>query len=131
MTRGEETVDKFTRIGLLYDFYGELLSDRQREVTELYYGDNLSLAEIAEEFGISRQGVHDALRSAENALTGYEEKLGLAEKATRREEHLAALQSALDAATAEGGKEDRHRQEDLAQHLRTAREQLRLLREER
>ena len=70
-------IDEITRQSLLYDFYGQLLTKRQQQVMELYHGENLSLAEIAEEFGISRQGVHDALRSARKALDGYEEKLGL------------------------------------------------------
>ena len=70
-------IDEITKQSLLYDFYGQLLTKRQQQVMELYHGENLSLAEIAEEFGISRQGVHDALRSARKALDGYEEKLGL------------------------------------------------------
>ena len=70
-------IDEITRQSLLYDFYGQLLTKRQQQVMELYHGENLSLAEIAEEFGISRQGVHDALRSARKALDGYEDKLGL------------------------------------------------------
>ena len=70
-------IDDITRQSLLYDFYGQLLTERQRSVFELYHGENLSLAEIAEEFGISRQGVHDALRSAQKSLDGYEETLGL------------------------------------------------------
>ena len=59
--------DDVTRQSLLYDFYGELLTQRQKEVIELYNEENLSLAEIAEEFGISRQGVHDALHKAQKA----------------------------------------------------------------
>jgi len=70
-------IDDIAQASLLYDFYGELLSKRQMEVMELYHEENLSLAEIAAEFDISRQGVHDALKNAEKALTEYEEKLGL------------------------------------------------------
>ena len=73
-------MDEITQASLLYDFYGQLLSRRQRQVMELYHEENLSLSEIAEEFGISRQGVHDALKNAEKALHEYEEKLGLMEK---------------------------------------------------
>ena len=58
-------IDEITQASLLYDFYGQLLSKRQSEVMELYHEENLSLAEIAAEFGISRQGVHDALKNAE------------------------------------------------------------------
>ena len=67
-------------IGLLLDFYGSLLSDRQREVISLYYEEDLSLAEIAESEGITRQGVRDAIKKAENILVETEEKLGLAKR---------------------------------------------------
>lgn len=67
-------------IGLLLDFYGSLLSDRQREVISLYYEEDLSLAEIAESEGITRQGVRDAIKKAENILIETEEKLGLAKR---------------------------------------------------
>ena len=60
-------IDDVIQTSLLYDFYGSLLTDRQREVMELYYGENLSLSEIAAEFSISRQGVHDALKNAGRA----------------------------------------------------------------
>ena len=73
-------IDEITRQSLLYDFYGALLTERQRGVMELYHEENLSLAEIAAEMGISRQGVHDALKKAERALKEYETKLGLVEK---------------------------------------------------
>lgn len=77
-TKGEERMfDKITEVSLLYDFYGQLLSKRQQEVMNLYYEENLSLSEIAEEFSISRQGVHDALKNGEKALHQYEAKLGL------------------------------------------------------
>jgi uncharacterized protein len=70
-------LDSIARLSLLNDFYGSLLTSRQQEVMRLYHEENLSLSEIAEEFGISRQGVHDTLKNAEHALTDYEEKLGL------------------------------------------------------
>jgi len=70
-------LDSIARLSLLNDFYGSLLTSRQQEVMRLYHEENLSLSEIAEEFGISRQGVHDTLKNAEHALLEYEEKLGL------------------------------------------------------
>lgn len=73
-------MDKVTEASLLYDFYGQLLTQRKRQVMELYHEENLSLAEIAEEFGISRAAVHDSLKSAEKALREYEKKLGLLSK---------------------------------------------------
>ena len=73
-------IDDVIQTSLLYDFYGSLLTDRQREVMELYYGENLSLSEIAAEFSISRQGVHDLVKRCDKILSGYEEKLKLVEK---------------------------------------------------
>ena len=70
-------LDSIARLSLLYDFYGSLLTTRQQEVMRLYHEENLSLSEIADEFGISRQGVHDTLKNAEHTLLDYEEKLGL------------------------------------------------------
>ena len=62
---------------MLYDFYGALLSDAQREVMSLYHEDNLSLSEIAEVLGQSRQAVHYTLKKAEASLEEYERKLRL------------------------------------------------------
>jgi predicted DNA-binding protein YlxM (UPF0122 family) len=70
-------LDPIARLSLLNDFYGSLLTSRQQEVMRLYHEENLSLSEIAEEFGISRQGVHDTLKNAEHAILEYEDKLGL------------------------------------------------------
>lgn len=62
---------------LYYDFYGEFLTERQAKIFELYYNDDYSLAEIAQECGISRQGVLDALKRAQVKLKDMESKLGL------------------------------------------------------
>ncbi|MGN1048737.1 MAG: YlxM family DNA-binding protein [Eubacteriales bacterium] len=86
--------EKNLNIGYLLDFYGELLTDRKREVLDYYYNDDLSLSEIAEEIGISRQGVRDIIKKAEEELLFFEEKLHLAgrfsdaEKQIRRIEEL-------------------------------------------
>ncbi|AFS78633.1 putative helix-turn-helix protein, YlxM/p13-like protein [Gottschalkia acidurici 9a] len=72
--------EKVFEMGMLFDFYGKLLSDTQYTVVELYYIHDLSLSEIAEDLKISRQGVHDALKRAENNLYSFEEKLGLVKK---------------------------------------------------
>ena len=69
--------EKNLQIGYLLDFYGELLSDRKHSVMEMYYNEDLSLAEIANEIGISRQGVRDIIKKCEDELFFYEEKLGL------------------------------------------------------
>ena len=65
------------RMTMLFDFYGDILTPRQRELFDLYYNEDLSLAEIAENCGISRQGVRDVIVRAENAMTELEDKTGL------------------------------------------------------
>lgn len=71
---------KDMKISLLLDFYGDFLSDRKREILEMYYNEDFSLAEIAEEAGISRQGVRDSIKKSEKELLSLEETLGLAER---------------------------------------------------
>ena len=68
------------RMTMLYDFYGELLTDRQKEFFDLYYNEDLSLGEIAENNGISRQGVHDNLARTEALLRNMEAKTGCVER---------------------------------------------------
>jgi predicted DNA-binding protein YlxM (UPF0122 family) len=75
---------------LLYDYYGALLGERQNEIFQLYHEDNLTLAEIAEGFGISRQAVHTALKKAEQALSEFERDLGLVAKHETYERVLSA-----------------------------------------
>ena len=64
---------KNLEIALLFDFYGEMLTDKQRDVVELYYNDDLSLSEIAENEGITRQGVRDSIKRAEAQLLDMED----------------------------------------------------------
>ncbi|MGB9791669.1 MAG: YlxM family DNA-binding protein [Thermacetogeniaceae bacterium] len=78
-------LDKAGRIVLLYDIYGNLLTPKQRDVIRLYYEEDLSLGEIAEELKISRQAVYDILKRSEQALERYEEKLGLLERNSLKE----------------------------------------------
>ena len=73
-------LEKIIENSMLYDFYGQLLSVKQQDMLKLYHEDNYSLSEIADEFEISRQGVHDAVKKAEKALHEYESKLGLINK---------------------------------------------------
>jgi predicted DNA-binding protein YlxM (UPF0122 family) len=89
-------IEKMIEISMLYDFYGQLLTAKQRELLKLYHEDNYSLSEIAEEFGISRQGVHDAVKKAEKALHEYESKLGLISKFTATEEAVAEIDGEID-----------------------------------
>ena len=71
---------KDLNISLLYDFYGDLLTEKQQEVIELYYNEDLSLAEIASHSGISRQGVRDSIKRGEAQLLEFESRLGLARR---------------------------------------------------
>ncbi|MBQ9742597.1 MAG: YlxM family DNA-binding protein [Ruminococcus sp.] len=70
-------MDKNLEISLLFDFYGQLLSDKQRQAVSLYYNDDLSLSEVAMLCGITRQGARDLVRRSEAELYEYEKKLGL------------------------------------------------------
>ena len=93
--------EKNLEIGYLLDFYGDVLSERKRTVLDYYYNDDLSLAEIAEEIGISRQGVRELIKKAGEELTFYEEKLGLAKRfqqAQEQAEHLISLMEQSDVA---------------------------------
>ena len=72
--------EKNLNMGYLLDFYGDVLTERKRDALDFYYNDDMSLSEIAEEMGISRQGVRDIIKKAEEELNFYEEKLGLAKK---------------------------------------------------
>ena len=67
----KSSLDNLYEMSLLADFYGALLSQRQQDVLRLYHEENCSLQEIAEELGISRQGVHEALKKAEKSLRDY------------------------------------------------------------
>ncbi|MBQ8005801.1 MAG: YlxM family DNA-binding protein [Clostridia bacterium] len=88
--------EKNLNMGYLLDFYGEVLTERKREVLGFYYNDDLSLSEIAEELGISRQGVRDIIKKAEDELVFLEEKLHLAEKFDLAQKSIArAKQIAL------------------------------------
>ena len=93
---------KDLRISVLLDFYGEMLTEKQRGVVELYYNEDLSLAEIAEHSRITRQGVRDSIKRAENQLLECEAKLGLWERfleIRRGLEEISALARDLQAAT--------------------------------
>lgn len=82
---------KDLKVSYLLDFYGEMLTDIQREVVSAYYNEDLSLAEIAEGREITRQGVRDAIKRAEQQLLDMEEKLGLAARFTEMQEALAVI----------------------------------------
>ena len=82
---------------LLLDYYGELLTEKQRTCFDLYYNQDLSLGEIAEEAGISRQGVHDSLVRAEATLLDLEQKLGCMARAERLQRNLQIICQSAEA----------------------------------
>ncbi len=108
--------EKDLKIGFLLDFYGDVLSERKRLVLDYYYNDDLSLAEIATEIGISRQGVRELIKKAEEELFFYEEKLGLAKRFRRAQECAERLQTLLE--DTDGGEELRRTVEELAETVR-------------
>lgn len=84
-------LDKVLRMGLLFDFYGALLTAKQQQCLEMHYLNDLSLSEIAEQFGVSRQAVHDILRRAEQTLDEYERKLGLVDRYRREQQAIQQI----------------------------------------
>ncbi len=99
LRRRGEMFEKNLEIGFLLDFYGDVLTERKRTVLDYYYNDDLSLGEIAEEIGISRQGVRELIKKSGDELLFYEEKLGLAQRFRNVGEQAVQLLSMMDAAT--------------------------------
>lgn len=87
---------KNMEIALLFDFYGEMLPNVQRDMIEFYYEDDLSLSEIAENRGISRQGVRDSIKRAEMQLLEMEDRLGLAKQFREIQDAAAAIRAAAN-----------------------------------
>ena len=88
--------EKDMRIAALIDIYGSLLTDRKREIIDMYYNDDYSLSEISENTGISRQGVRDSIKRAEQQLYDMEEKLGLAAKFGELKKNLGEIIDCAD-----------------------------------
>ena len=90
------SVNEILEQALLYDFYGELLTDHQKDIYEQFVLEDLSLSEIAKDAGISRQGVHDIVKRCQKILEGYEEKLRLVEKFLFIKKKVHELEGVLD-----------------------------------
>ena len=103
---------------MLFDFYGELLTDKQREYFDLHYNEDLSLAEIAALTGISRQGVWDIIRRAEATLRDIEAKTGLVARFRARREALSGVEARLSGLLSSPDAEARRVAREVMEELR-------------
>ena len=111
-------VEARVELNYLLDFYGPLLTAHRREVLRLYCEEDLSLSEIAEQLGISRQGVSDAINKGRRQLSDYEQKLGLAGRYRALGEEAKRCMEALSGVRAEGEDRERiHRAEEALQNI--------------
>ena len=92
MSQEVSKVEKIVEQGLLYDFYGELLTDHQKSIYEALVLEDYSLSEIAQMYGISRQGVHDLIKRCDKILLQYEEKVNLVHKFTLMKEMVSQIE---------------------------------------
>ena len=108
-------MERIVRQNLLYDFYGELLTGHQRQIYEDAIFNDMSLSEISENYGITRQGVHDIIKRCDKALQGYEDKLHLIERFEKVRECAAELKGlieGLDGRNADSGSQN-NKNEDI------------------
>ncbi|MGL5328936.1 MAG: YlxM family DNA-binding protein [Peptostreptococcaceae bacterium] len=88
-------IEKMVEIGLLFEQYKELLTEKQREIVSLYYEEDHSLGEISENLNVSRQSVYDTLKRSEKILRDYEDKLQLLSKLNNQEELVKIVQNKI------------------------------------
>ena len=109
-------MDEILHLTLLYDFYGELLTEKQKQVFDLHYQDDLSLSEIGEELSISRQAVWDQLKRTEKILMDYEQKLGLVARFQAQKKSVREMLDILQEMETDGLSEKRiHQLEKMKQ----------------
>jgi len=106
------------RMAMLFDFYGDILTDRQREFYDLYYNEDLSLGEIAENYGITRQGVRDVIVRAESAMTELEDKTGLIRRFHTMKKQLTELEQTTAALLTRAERYNDSELEQLARQVR-------------
>ena len=115
-------------IAMLYDFYGELLTPKQAQAIDLYYNEDLSLAEIAEPLGISRQGVRDTIKRGEKLLLSMEDRLGLVNRFMNLAEQMEEI---IDEVSAMRQYESQYvHSRPMSESLKTLEERLKALTEE-
>ena len=107
------------RMAMLFDFYGPLLTERQQDVFQMYFHEDLSLGEVAEEFDVSRQAIHDILKRTGAILEELEEKLGLVAKHEERQQFYGELLELIELC---------HRDGVASPHLAAVEEKIRMAR---
>ena len=112
------------RMTMLFDFYGDVLTDRQKEFYDLYYNEDLSLGEIAENYGITRQGVRDVIVRAEAILTDLEDKTGLIKRFHTMRAQLEQLRGDAVRLTELAARQDNGELEELSVRIRDTAETL-------
>lgn len=105
MERQEGAMEKKVSLSLLLAFYGDMLTDTQREMARLHWEEDMTLSEIAGQFSVSRQSVHDTVSRTEKQLVGLEEKLHLRSRFQRTEDGLHKTLEKLQQVKAAGGTE--------------------------
>lgn len=104
-------MERIIEQGILYDFYGPLLTRHQQEIYEAVVYNNLSLGEIAAEEGISRQGVHDLIKRCDRTLADYEEKLHLVKRFADNKKKIAKLKKLVNSLMENDSADEKHKRE--------------------
>jgi len=112
----ENIVEQIIEQGILYDFYGPLLTDHQQKIYEAVVYENLSLGEVGQEYGISRQAVHDLIKRCDKILRNYEDKLGLIKRFEGSKKRLSEIKALTDELEIEAP-ETAHRVNELVDTL--------------
>ncbi|MBP3457650.1 MAG: YlxM family DNA-binding protein [Lachnospiraceae bacterium] len=110
-------MEKIVEQSLLFDFYGELLTDHQQNVYQDAVFNDMSLSEVADNYGISRQGVHDLLKRCDKTMQEYEDKLHLISKFSAIRDKLTSIQELADTMNESCLQEDRRRIHHLAAEI--------------